>query len=235
MKSCQKCKEVIVNSMDKEEQRIKEWMKNPVIPEWIKEHIKKPETPNTLHYDETSEKYVYTPTQGDVLYFTSTAEAHDDSRVEQNNTELIGEFPDLIGDREFGQTTKDHRLLFFGTNTEHFKIFLYKIYLCEESEKRYIENPFNFFTAQRFISVHMLNWRIDENPIRDYWFEDHSHISKTALINGQSHVWQAGTKVCEKPAMIEHELSATGNTMEQAIIKLAAKIYENYTWEGYKK
>lgn len=235
MKSFQTVKRVLVNSMDKEEQKINEWMKNPVIPNWLKAHIKQPESSNTLHYDETIGKYIYTPTEGEVLYFASTAEAHDDSRVERNNTKLIGEFPDLVGDREFGQTTKDDRLLFFGTNKEHFRTFLYRIYLCEDSEKRYIENPFNFFTAQQFISNHMLNWRVDEKPIHDYWFEDHSHISKIALIHGQSHIWQAGTKVCEKPSMIDEEFFATGNTIEQAIVKLAAKIYETYTWEGYKK
>lgn len=224
-----------MNQINEEEQRIKEWMKNPNVPEWLKEHVKKPETPNTLHYDKTIDKYVYTSNKNEILYFDSTVEAYDDSRVEDNNTELIGEFPDLLKDRQFGQVTKDNGMIFFGTDDQHYRNFLYKIYLCEESEKRYVENPSDFLTADRFISIHMLNWRVDKNPIRDYWFEEHSHISKIALINGQSHVWQAGTKVCEKPSMTDHELSAISNTIEQAIIKLAAEIYTTYTWEGTKK
>lgn len=221
--------------MEEEEQKINEWMKNPNIPNWLETYAKPPASPNILQYDETIEKYVYTPSEGEVLYFDKTAEAHDDSRVDDNNTELVGEFPDLIRDRSFGQVTKDNRMLFFKTNDQSYKVFLYKIYLCEDSEERYLKDPFNYFNAENFISTHMLHWRIDDDPIRDYWFEDNSHISKIALINGQSHVWQAGTRVYEKPSMVTREHFATGNTIEQAIVKLAAEIYATYTWEGCKK
>lgn len=217
---------------DEEEQRIREWMKTAVVPEWIAPHIKQPEQANTLHYDETLEKVVYTSNKGKMLYFNSTEEAHDDDRIDKHNTELIGEFPDLLPDRDFGQTTKKNRLLFFGTNDKDYEMFLYKIYLCESSEKRYEKNPDDFVQSSHFISSHMLNWRVDDKPILDYWFEDNSHISKKALIDGQEHIWEAGTAVMEKTTMTEQNHFATGNTIEAAIIKLAAEIYKTYTWEG---
>lgn len=221
-----------MNIIDDEEQRVNKWMENPVVPRWLKTLYKEPESPNTLHYDEDMKKYVYTPVEGEKLFFEGTAEAHDDSRVDDNNTKLIGDFPDLLKDRSFGQTTVDNRMLFFGTNDQHYKTFLYKIYLCQYSEERYEDKPDNFFRAQKFISSHMLNWRIPERPFRDYWFEDHSHISKVALINGQNHVWQAGTNLLEKTTMKNQEYFAVGGTIEAAIIKLAAEIHEMYNWEG---
>lgn len=221
-----------MNSFDEEEKKIEQWLKNPIIPQWLNDHIKAPATPNTLHYDGKLDKYVYTPTEGEILYFNSTEEAYEDSRVDDNNTELNGEFPDLLKDRAIGQTTKNNRILFFKTNDRDYKNLLYKIYLCQDSEERYEADSNNFFTAARYISQHMLNWRIDERPISDYWFEDYSHISKIALITGQVHVWKVGTTVNEKSTMTEHEHTATGNTIEQAIVNLAADIYNTYTWEG---
>jgi len=225
-----------MNSIDEEEQKIEKWMENPVVPEWLKAHIKQPEAPNTLHYDEAIDKYVYTPTQGEVIYFDGTAEAHDDSRVDDNNTKLIGDFPDLLKDRSFGQVTTDNRMLFFGTNDQDYKTFLYRIYLCEDGQESYLEDPRSFFKSEHFISTHMLNWRIGDNPIRDYWFEDHSSISKIAVINGQNYVWQASTKVFEKSSSQDFEHTCTGKTIEEAIVHLAAEIYDTYTWEGnFKK
>lgn len=218
--------------MDEEEKRIEQWMDNPIIPQWMTKYIQKPESSNVLHYDKTIDKYVYTSATGEVIHFDHTAEAYDDSRVDSKNTKLVGTFPDLKNDVIFGHITKDSRMLFFSTNDEDYENLLYKIYKGHHSEKVYENNSSDFFTSSRYISQHMLNWEIPDNVIHDYWLETHSHISKKAIITGQCHVWEVSTTFSEKITEIEVTHYETGNTIEEAIINLAAKIYGTYTWEG---
>lgn len=125
-------------SMEEENKRIEEWMKNPVIPAWLVPLVEKPAEANTISYDAETEKIVYTVVDtGETILFDTLEEAHDSSDVDTRNVELVGKIPEVDDDMFVSVPSErgTRRLLLFNTKKSSYQNFLYMLYMCHERER----------------------------------------------------------------------------------------------------
>lgn len=224
-------------SVEAENKRIEEWMKNPVIPAWLVPLVKTPASPNTISYDKDAEKIVYTiVATGETILFDTLEEAHDSPDVDTRNVELVGIIPG-VDDEMFISVPSERgtrRMLFFNTKKRSYQNFLYMLYMCHAREESYEANPKNFQIAQSFVENHMVSWGADSvKEFNEYGFnDDHNSISKKPVFFDKSHVWQASTTVKANESDEVRTHTGEGTTIEEAIVKLAKEVHDTYTVEG---
>lgn len=224
-------------SVEEENKRIEEWMKNPVIPAWLAPSVKTPVAPNTISYDKDAGKIVYTSIDtGETILFDTLEEAHDSPDVDRKNVELVGEIPG-VDDEMFifvpsGRNTS--RMLLFDTKKRSYQNFLYMLYMCHAREESYEANPESFQIAKNFVESHMVSWGTDSmKEFNEYGFnDDHNSISKKPVFFDKSHVWQASTTVKANESGEVRTHTCEGTTIEEAIVKLAKEVHDTYTVEG---
>lgn len=224
-------------SVEEENKRIEEWMKNPIIPAWLAPLVKTPTVPNTISYDKDTGKIVYTAIDtGERILFDNLEEAHDSPDVDTQNVELVGEIPG-VDDEMFISVPSDRgtsRMLFFDKNKRRYQNFLYMLYLCHAREESYEANPENFQIAENFVISHMVSWGIDSmKEFTEYGLRHESNsISKKPVFFDKGHVWQASTTVEANESGETRTHTCEGTTIEEAIVKLAKELHDTYTVEG---
>lgn len=219
-----------------EDEKIEQWIKNPIVPEWLKKEIQDPVEPDTIHYDENLQKVIYTKTQSnETIAFDTLEEAHDSKLINDKNTEIITDIPNIEMDEDrafISVRTNDgfYRMLFFNTEKQSYEMLLYKLYIAHNASENFQNNSTDFQTAQFFVHSHLLNWEKSQYDHKDY--ETEKTIKKQAFFNGDEHFWKVSATVLNKTTMNEDSLEAEGKTVEQAIINLARGINSTYNWTG---
>ena len=220
-----------------EDEKIEQWIKNPIVPEWMKKGIEEPTAPNTIHYDETLQKVIYTNIEtGKEIVFDTLEEAHDSDLIERDNTEIISEIPGVDADMGFVKIKTDdemYRVLFFRTKKQSNDMLMYQLYMAHRAAENFKNNSDDFSIAQYFIHSHLLNWKKSKYDYKDY--DKEGTIKKQAIFNGDDHFWKVSTTLNNKTTMSEDYLEAEGKTVEEAIINLAHKINDTYEWTGEVK
>lgn len=220
-----------------EDEKIEQWIKNPIVPEWMKKGIEEPTAPNTIHYDETLQKVIYTNIEtGEEIVFDTLEEAHDSDLIERDNTEIISEIPGVDADMGFVNIKTDdemYRVLFFRTKKQSNDMLMYQLYMAHRAAENFKNNSDDFSIAQYFIHSHLLNWKKSKYDYKDY--DKEGTIKKQAIFNGDDHFWKVSTTLNNKTTMSEDYLEAEGKTVEEAIINLAHKINDTYEWTGEVK
>jgi len=223
------------------------------LPEWLKKELPEPQLPSVISWTEEDGYIVFDEIHEETDNFETLEEAYDftenylktevifDESIPELNEENNNNFSRML----FG-TPDDRgnsRLLFSSPDKQKIEDLeeVYENFL--NLAEKYYNNKNDFMTAYDFVDTHPAFWvKLLKDKEKTFLWETESHCIKIwsmPIKNDDNMFWALETGMHIDPDYVEHyhdwRIDASGSTIEEAYINLAANIDKYYNLDGTEK